>query len=125
MFVYEDHKLIAGQILSSIVPKKGLQIAAGGHLGYAPCGALYTNAPPNHSHMYGSVIDQIQNLPNHRLGSDHSIQAAATNNFIQLPIYQNNLSENTVHCVDNKPRSHDFDQRREYLNPDKLRSTYA
>ena len=108
-----------------IVPKRGLQIAAGGHLGYAPCGALYTNAPPNHSHMYGPVINQIQNLPNHRLPTN-SNEAASTKNFLPArpTIYDNNLSENNVYVVDNHSRGA-FDRRAEYLNADKIRSTYG
>ena len=108
-----------------IVPKRGLQIAAGGHLGYAPCGALYTNAPPNHTHMYGPVMNQVQHLPNHRQPV-YSNEADATRNFVpaKSSMYQSNLSENTVHCVDNHSRGY-LDQRGEYLNPDKIRSTYA
>ncbi len=109
------------------MPKRGLQVAAGGHLGYAPCGALYTNAPPNMPHMYGPIANQIKKLPNHQLPV-YSNEAGATKNFLPASnngsIYANNLSENTVYSVDNNSRGA-LDRRSEYLNPDKIRSTYA
>lgn len=52
------------------MPKRGLQLAAGGHLGYGALGTLYTNAPPNHPHVYGPVYNQVAHLPNHGIPGD-------------------------------------------------------
>lgn len=47
------------------MPRRGLQLAAGGHLGYGALGTLSTNAPPNNPHVYGDIYEQVAHLPNH------------------------------------------------------------
>ena len=37
------------------------QLPSGGHQGYAACGGLYTQCPPNDLHLYGTVIHQFRN----------------------------------------------------------------
>lgn len=98
-FTFEDHKRIAAKILKSVVAKKGIQVAAGGHLGYAPMGCLYTNAVPNHPHTYGPVLDQIRSLPNHRPEYDDTYSNRA---FVptKSSIYDSNMSETKKYLLD-------------------------
>lgn len=117
LFTFEDHKLIAAKILKSIVAKKGIQVAAGGHLGYAPMGCLYTNAVPNHPHIYGPVLDQVKGLPNHRPEYDDSYSSRA---YVpaKSSIYDSNMTEKKTYLLDLNTRQ--FPGHSDYLGPNKL-----
>lgn len=84
--------IILFEIKLKVVAKKGVQIAAGGHLGYGALGSLYTNAPPNLTHIYGPIMDQVYHLPNHRLPENVK---DTTKSFVpsKSSIYTSNMSE--------------------------------
>lgn len=122
-FTFEEHKLTAARILGSVVNKKGIQIAAGGHQGYAPLGTLYTNATPNNPHIYGHPLLQVQHLPNHNLPSDNVNQKSnAANPKYPSSIYKSNLPENVV--LSTYAKANNYPQGDQYLNPDKNGSTF-
>lgn len=78
------------------MPKDGVQVAAGGHLGYGALGSLYTNAPPNHTHIYGPVIDQIYHLPKHSMPDNQNVNYSKSFVPSKSSAYEtNNISENT------------------------------
>ncbi len=122
-YTFEEHKLTAARILKSIVNKQGIQIAAGGHQGYAPLGTLYTNATPNNPHIYGHPLLQTQNLPNHRIISDN-VNQKANNANPKYPssIYKSNLPE-SVH-LSTYAKANDYPAPNSYLNPDKISSAF-
>ncbi len=120
-FTFEEHKLKAARVLDSIVPRKGIQIAAGGHQGYAPLGTLYTNATPNNAHIYGHPLLQAQHLPNHRLASDVTNNVSANPKYPQS-IYKSNIPEN-VH-LSTYGKANEYPGHNQYLNPNKLGSMY-
>jgi hypothetical protein len=60
---YEPDRFVALQILSTVMVFQANKIAAGGHQGYAPCGGLFTQSKPLDPHVYGSVPEQMQQLP--------------------------------------------------------------
>lgn len=102
-----------------MVSKQGIQIAAGGHQGYAPLGTLYTNAVPNNPHIYGHPLLQAQNLPNHKLSADCK-KTDEVNPKYPPSIYKSNLPEN-VH-LSTYARANGYPGHKEYLNPNKIGS---
>lgn len=122
-FTFEEHKLTAARLLGSVVNKQGIQIAAGGHQGYAPLGTLYTNAVPNNPHIYGHPLLQAQHLPNHNLMSNNVNQKSNSSNpKYPSSIYKSNLPEN-VH-LSTYGKANDYPQNSPYLNANKIGSTY-
>jgi hypothetical protein len=85
------------------VSRKGIVLAAGGHQGYSPLGALYTNAPPNNPHIYGVTLNQVRNLPNH-------CASFLTNDS---RVYVSNASDDGFIKQENKTK-------KEYLDPYKI-----
>ncbi len=102
-----------------MVSKKGIQIAAGGHQGYAPLGTLYTNAVPNNPHIYGHPLVQAQHLPNHKLKEDFDTKTDVNPKY-PSPIYKSNLPEN-VH-LSTYARANGYPGNKEYLSPNKIGS---
>lgn len=121
-FTFEEHKIKAARILSTVVHKKGIQIAAGGHQGYAPLGTLYTNATPNNPHIYGHPLLQAQHLPNHHLASDVNQKSNPANPKYPASIYKSNIPEH-VH-LSTYAMANDYPEHKPYLNPNKLGSMY-
>lgn len=101
-----------------MVARRGVQIAAGGHQGYAPLGGLYTSAPPNNPHIYGAPIEQVKNFPNHRLKTDQS----ATIFDVDRPPRETLYSSNTTEGSDYVPTKF---VRSDYLDANKNRLTFA
>ncbi len=120
-FTFEEHKLKAARVLDSIVPRKGIQIAAGGHQGYAPLGTLYTNATPNNVHIYGHPLVQAQNLPNHKLAGEVTDNMSGKLKY-QQSIYKSNIPE-TVE-LSTYAKANKYPGHNQYLNPNKLGSMY-
>lgn len=119
-FIFEDHKVEAMKMLSSIVARKGVQIAAGGHQGYSPLGNLYTTAPPNYNLFYGDSIKQVEHFPNHHLvdSTDKSTSEGG-------PGRANSKQANGMYSSNNpdyhdKQRNANYQSRNEYLNPYKV-----
>jgi len=118
-FTFEEHKISAARLLGSVVSKQGIQIAAGGHQGYAPLGTLYTNAVPNNPHIYGHPLIQAQHLPNHKLSSDCK-KTEEVNPKYPASIYKSNLPEN-VH-LSTYAKANGYPGNKEYLNANKIGS---
>ncbi|CAF0778986.1 unnamed protein product [Brachionus calyciflorus] len=119
-FSFSEHKLIAAKILKSVVAQKGIQVAAGGHLGYAPMGCLYTNAVPNHPHIYGPVLEQVKSLPNHRPEYDDTYSSRA---YVptKSSIYDSNSTEKKNYLLDTNTKL--YQGHSDYLGPNKLKTT--
>lgn len=122
-FTFDEHKMHAARILQSVVNRKGIQIAAGGHQGYAPLGGLYTNAPPNNPHIYGHPLHQVSLLPHHRAPNTPTTStapnAAQPNNS---PIYKSNLPEKVY--LSTYAKANDYPTNNPYLNANKLNSAF-
>lgn len=115
-FTYHDHKVVAIQILQTIVSKKGVKLAAGGHQGYAPLGGLYTSAQPNNNHIYGPSIEQVQHLPNHhiRLNQTETIGFGP----FTSSIYNSNLAD--PKSSSSYGNYNQYITPNQYLNPNKI-----
>lgn len=86
-------------------------------------GCLYTNAAPNDSHIYGPIIDQVRSLPNHRADIDDDYSSKSYVPVRSTRIYNSNLSENLNKSYETNPNM--YSGHKEYLDPNKIRSTYA
>ncbi|KAL4234433.1 hypothetical protein ACF0H5_006080 [Mactra antiquata] len=64
-FPFENDKIKAMNILSTVCSYVGEKVAAGGHQGYAALGGLYTQARPMVPHLYGDLYCQAQQIPGH------------------------------------------------------------
>jgi len=120
-FTFEEHKINAARMLQSVVNRKGIQIAAGGHQGYAPLGGLYTNAVPNNPHIYGHPLAQVSSLPHHKPPTSNS----TVPNTIQPPnssIYKSNLPEKVY--MSTYAKANDYPTLNPYLNSNKLNSAF-
>jgi len=121
-FTFEEHKIHAARMLQSVINRKGIQIAAGGHQGYAPLGGLYTNASPNNPHIYGHPLQQVSGLPHHKApnaSSTYSSTAQSNNS----PIYKSNLPERVN--LSTYAKANDYPTVNPYLNSNKLNSTFS
>lgn len=141
-FTFEEHKIHAARMLQSVIlfyllfiifvficllykkviNRKGIQIAAGGHQGYAPLGGLYTNASPNNPHIYGHPLLQVSGLPHHKApnaSSTYSSTAQSNNS----PIYKSNLPERVN--LSTYAKANDYPTVNPYLNSNKLNSTFS
>lgn len=100
---------------------RGVTIAAGGHLGYAPMGTLYTNAVPNDPHIYGPVLNQVNHLPDHRSDSDDRYSSRS---YIptQSRIYAANMSERINYNLDVNIKQ--YTGHNDYLDPNRIRTTF-
>lgn len=123
-YTFEEHKLTAARILKSVANRDGIQVAAGGHQGYAPLGTLYTNATPNNVHIYGHPLLQVQHLPNHLITSESFNQNTQTNINPKYPstIYKSNLPESVY--LSTYAKANDYPSNNQYLNPNKNGSTF-
>lgn len=122
-FTFAEHKITAARVLSTVVGKKGIQIAAGGHQGYAPLGTLYTNATPNNPHIYGHPLLQAQHLPHHKLVTDNiNEKNSMSNPKYPSSIYKSNLPENVN--LSTYAKANDYPGNKAYLNANKCGSTY-
>ena len=102
--------------------RKGIQIAAGGHQGYAPLGGLYTNAVPNNPHIYGHPLLQVNQLPHHKPPTSNS----TVPNIIQPhnnPIYKSNMPEKVY--LSSYAKANDYPTVNPYLNSNKLNSAFS
>lgn len=103
-----------------VVNRKGIQIAAGGHQGYAPLGGLYTNAQPNNPHIYGHPLIQVSGLPHHKppsASNSTNPNAAQPNNN---PIYKSNMPEKVY--LSTYAKANNYPTVNPYLNSNKLNS---
>lgn len=64
-FIYENDKNRGRSIQHTVQSKVAEHIAAGGHQGYGSLGALYSQARPMQSNLYGDVVTQIESAPGH------------------------------------------------------------
>jgi hypothetical protein len=86
-------------------------------------GTLYTNATPNNPHIYGHPLLQAQHLPNHKITSgDVNQKLSDANPKYPSSIYKSNLPENVY--LSTYAKANDYPGSNQYLNPDKISSTY-
>ncbi|XP_052234188.1 uncharacterized protein LOC127846731 [Dreissena polymorpha] len=62
-FPFENDKMKALNILTTVSSFVGDKVAAGGHQGYAALGGLYTQARPMVPHLYGDLNKQAMQIP--------------------------------------------------------------
>jgi len=62
-FAYEEDKVKALRILSTVRYDVYDALAAGGHQGYAAVGGLFTQSRPLEAHLFGPINEQLKRVP--------------------------------------------------------------
>lgn len=64
-FIYENDKCRGRSIQHTVQSNVADHIPAGGHQGYASLGALYSQARPMLTNLYGDIVTQTEGAPGH------------------------------------------------------------